>query len=51
MFNPELAPLEMVLKQAEKYESLPAEQCEKVNHHLPAPGDKPNELLDQPTVL
>jgi len=24
---------------------------EKVNHHLPAPGDKPNELLDQPTVL
>jgi hypothetical protein len=34
MFNPELAPLEMVLKQAEKYEGLPPEQRETINHHL-----------------
>ncbi|MFZ6026917.1 MAG: PEP/pyruvate-binding domain-containing protein [Chloroflexota bacterium] len=34
MFNPELAPLEMVLKQAEKYEALPPDQREAANHHL-----------------
>jgi hypothetical protein len=34
MFNPELAPLEMVLRQAEKYEALPAEQRSKIDHHL-----------------
>ena len=33
-FNPELAPLEMVLKQAEKYEALPDEQRLTVNHQL-----------------
>ncbi len=33
-FNPELAPLEMVLRQAEVYESLPAEQRASVDHHL-----------------
>lgn len=33
-FNPELAPLEMVLRQAEKYESLPDEQRAEVDHHL-----------------
>jgi hypothetical protein len=33
-FNPELAPLEMVLRQAEKYEALPAEQRAEVDHHL-----------------
>lgn len=33
-FNPELAPLEMVLKQAEKYEALPSEQLATVDHHL-----------------
>ncbi len=33
-FNPELAPLEMVLKQAEKYESLPPDQRATVEHHL-----------------
>jgi hypothetical protein len=33
-FNPELAPLEMVLRQAEKYESLPGEQRADVDHHL-----------------
>jgi len=34
MFNPELAPLEMVLRQAEKYEALPPDQRPSVNHHL-----------------
>ena len=33
-FNPELAPLEMVLKQAEKYDALPSEQRHEVDHHL-----------------
>jgi hypothetical protein len=33
-FNPELAPLEMVLRQAEKYESLPEEERAAVDHHL-----------------
>jgi len=33
-FNPELAPLEMVLRQAEKYEALPDEQRTAVDHHL-----------------
>ena len=33
-FNPELAPLEMVLKQAEKYEALPDEHRASVNHQL-----------------
>jgi len=33
-FNPELAPLEMVLRQAEKYEALPDEQRLAVDHHL-----------------
>jgi hypothetical protein len=34
LFNPELAPLEMVLRQAEKYEALPAEARVAVDHHL-----------------
>lgn len=34
MFNPELAPLEMVLKQAEKYEALPPEHRQTESHHL-----------------
>ncbi|MGB8214632.1 MAG: PEP/pyruvate-binding domain-containing protein [Anaerolineales bacterium] len=33
-FNPELAPLEMVLKQAEKYEALPEKQRLLVDHQL-----------------
>lgn len=33
-FNPELAPLEMVLRQAEKYEALPAADRVAVDHHL-----------------
>ena len=33
-FNPELAPLEMVLRQAEKYEALPESQRSAVDHHL-----------------
>jgi hypothetical protein len=33
-FNPELAPLEMVLKQAEKYEILPDDQRLTVDHQL-----------------
>ncbi|HEY3476092.1 MAG TPA: PEP/pyruvate-binding domain-containing protein, partial [Anaerolineales bacterium] len=33
-FNPELAPLEMVLRQAEKYEALPDDQRAAVDHHL-----------------
>ena len=33
-FNPELAPLEMVFRQAEKYEALPAEERTAVDHHL-----------------
>ena len=33
-FNPELAPLEMVLRQAEKYESLPEGERVAVDHHL-----------------
>jgi len=34
LFNPELAPLEMVLRQAERYEALPAEERTAVDHHL-----------------
>lgn len=33
-FNPELAPLEMVLRQAERYESLPDGELSAVDHHL-----------------
>lgn len=33
-FNPELAPLEMVLRQAEKYEALPETERTAVEHHL-----------------
>ena len=33
-FNPELAPLEMVLRQAERYEALPEAQRSAVEHHL-----------------
>ena len=33
-FNPELAPLEMVLRQAEKYEALPEAERGAVDHHL-----------------
>ena len=33
-FNPELAPLEMVLRQAEKYEVLPQEERLAIDHHL-----------------
>ena len=33
-FNPELAPLEMVLRQAEKYEALPEAERLAVDHHL-----------------
>ncbi len=33
-FNPELAPLEMVLRQAEKYEAMSAERRADVDHHL-----------------
>lgn len=33
-FNPELAPLEMVLRQAEKYEALSDDQRAAVDHHL-----------------
>ncbi|HSL30060.1 MAG TPA: PEP/pyruvate-binding domain-containing protein [Anaerolineales bacterium] len=33
-FNPELAPLEMVLRQAEKYEALPEAERAAVDHHL-----------------
>jgi Pyruvate phosphate dikinase, AMP/ATP-binding domain len=33
-FNPELAPLEMVLRQAEKYEALPEAERSAVDHHL-----------------
>jgi hypothetical protein len=33
-FNPELAPLEMVLRQAEKYEALPADQRASVDYQL-----------------
>ena len=33
-FNPELAPLEMVLRQAEKFESLRDDRLEAVEHHL-----------------
>jgi hypothetical protein len=33
-FNPELAPLEMVLRQAEKYEALPDDQRAHVSHQL-----------------
>jgi hypothetical protein len=32
-FNPELAPLEMVLRQAEMYEALPPDQHSQVAHH------------------
>lgn len=33
-FNPELAPLEMVLRQAEEFEALPPDQRVLVDHHL-----------------
>lgn len=33
-FNPELAPLEMVLRQAERYEALPEAERAEVDHHL-----------------
>ena len=33
-FNPELAPLEMVLRQAETYEALPEAERAAVDHHL-----------------
>ena len=33
-FNPELAPLEMVLRQAERYEALPEVERAAVDHHL-----------------
>ena len=33
-FNPELAPLEMVLRQAEKYEALPGAERAAIDHHL-----------------
>ncbi len=33
-FNPELAPIELLLKQARYYEALPAEQRAQVQHHL-----------------
>jgi hypothetical protein len=33
-FNPELAPLEMVLRQAERYEALPEKERTAVDHHL-----------------
>ncbi len=33
-FNPELAPLEMVLRQAERYEALPEAERAAVDHHL-----------------
>jgi hypothetical protein len=33
-FNPELAPLELLLKQASDYEALPEVEREKVRHHL-----------------
>jgi Pyruvate phosphate dikinase, AMP/ATP-binding domain len=33
-FNPELAPLDLLLKQAAQYETLPDEQRAKVGHHL-----------------
>ncbi len=33
-FNPELAPLEMVLRQAERYETLPEAERAAVDHHL-----------------
>lgn len=33
-FNPELAPLDMLLRQATRYEALPPDQRAKVQHHL-----------------
>ncbi|MCL4395078.1 MAG: PEP/pyruvate-binding domain-containing protein [Chloroflexi bacterium] len=33
-FNPELAPLDMVLAQAEQYEALPADERSQARHHL-----------------
>ncbi|MDE3090796.1 MAG: PEP/pyruvate-binding domain-containing protein, partial [Chloroflexota bacterium] len=33
-FNPELAPLDMVLTQAEQFESLPAQEQQQARHHL-----------------
>jgi hypothetical protein len=33
-FNPELAPLEMVLRQAERFEALPDDERSAVDHHL-----------------
>ena len=33
-FNPELAPLEMVLRQTEKFEALPERERASVDHHL-----------------
>ena len=33
-FNPELAPLDMVLAQAEQYESLPTDEKQQARHHV-----------------
>lgn len=33
-FNPELAPLDMVLAQAEQYESLPLDEMQQARHHI-----------------
>jgi len=33
-FNPELAPVEMLLREAERYTAMPPDQLEKVGHHL-----------------
>ena len=33
-FNPELAPLDLLLRKAEEYEALPSDKLEKVRHHL-----------------
>ena len=33
-FNPELAPLDLLLHQAQQYEALPAEQRQRISHHL-----------------
>ncbi|MBK6429522.1 hypothetical protein [Candidatus Amarolinea dominans] len=33
-FNPELAPLDFLLRKAQQYENLPPEKLEQVSHHL-----------------
>ena len=33
-FNPELAPLDLLLHQAQQYEALPTEQRQNISHHL-----------------